>query len=221
MADYIADYTSLSSEVRTWLARNDSTFTARFPVFVSLAESRIYNGAGKPGDPLYSAPVRATIMENNIATVTLTGGIGTLPSDVLQVRKLYRPTDSEGLSYAPPARWEELNADADPSSNPYYYTIEGSTLKVTPSYDGTLNLLYFQQFPAVGPSNTAGPMIQEYGLLYFKAVMFYACGFLKDTDSAGNWLSEYRAAVDGINRVSSEIRMGAQRFRSIAKVMGC
>lgn len=218
MADAIADYDALVSEVKAWCARGDSTFSSRMPMFVSLAENRMYHGHGQMGDPLYSPAIRSRIMEKS-ADVTMTSGSGSLPADALDVRRIYRATDRTGIIYAPPAAFSVMNA-ASGGGSPYYYTIEGATLRVTPTMDGTLSLLYIRKFDPVTTANKAGPMIQEHGLAYFKALMFYAFAFMQDQDQAGAWLAEYRALVDGINRVSADVRNGAQRVRSTVRAIG-
>ena len=61
MADgIVTDYDTLVARVKVWVARSDTTFSNQFPIIVSLAENRIYNGHGKdPNEPLYSAPLRS------------------------------------------------------------------------------------------------------------------------------------------------------------------
>jgi hypothetical protein len=59
----IADYTTLRAAVLSYAARSDSAFTAMFPTFVSLTEARIYDGAGRPGEDVYSPPLRSRAME--------------------------------------------------------------------------------------------------------------------------------------------------------------
>lgn len=220
MADAaIIDYDRLVSEVKTWCARSDSTFSNRFPVFVALAESRIYLGHGKPGDALYSAPLRSKVMETE-GTITLTSGKGTIPADAVHIRRIFRDGDQEGIIYAPPHLFSTMNASAVNGANPYYYTVEGSTLRVTPSMDTNLSILYYKRFDAITLTNKTGPLIEEHGTLYFKAVMAYAMTFMQDMDGANVWLNEYRAAVDGINKVAGDIRTGAQRVRSVTRAIG-
>jgi hypothetical protein len=216
----IADYTTLVSEVKVWCARTtDSTFSNRFPVFVTMAENRIYNGHGQPGDDLYSAPLRTSVMETT-ATVTLTDGEGTLPADFLEARSIFRDGDPIGMLYAPPDKWDVMNVSAISGSPPYYYTTKGDTLLVTPAYTGDVTLSYFKRFDAVSASNPSGALIAEHGAVYFACVMLYAFAFMRDQENAGVWLNEYRAIVDGLNRTSHAKRRGAQSMRMIARAIG-
>jgi len=221
----IADYDTLVAEVKTWCARSDSTFSNRFPTFVSLAENRIYNGHGQPGDDLYSAPLRTKLMETS-ATVTMSTASGTqdsqgsLPSNFLEHRNIYRDGDQTGLVYMPPQKWDVMNAQATAGTYPYYYTVKGSTLYVTPGIDGNLTLEYFCRFDPISTSNKTGAMLVEHGAVYFAATMLYAFSFMRDVPNAGMWLNEYRATIDGLNRTAHAVRRGAQATRMSAKAIG-
>ena len=221
----IADYDTLVAAVKTWAVRSDSTFSAQFPLFVTLAENRIYNGHGQPGDDLYSAPLRTKVMEKS-AAVTMSTASGTqdsqgdLPSDFLEARGIFRPTDPVGLVYMPPQQWDIQNASAIGGSPPYYYTTKASTLYVTPGLDGDLTLTYFARFAPVSASNETGALIAEHGAVYFAACMLYAFSFMRDTQNAAMWLNEYRATVDGLNRTAHAQRRGAQATRMYARAIG-
>lgn len=213
----ITDYATLVAEVKAWSARSDSTFSARFPVFVALAESRIYYGHGDVGDPLYSPPLRSKIQETS-DTLTVTAGSGTLDDDVLMVRKLSRSGEDVGLSYVPPHLWATTNANAT-AGDPLFYTVENRTVRLTPSYTGTLDLLTVVRFSPVTAGNPTGPLIVEHGMLYFNAVMFEAMSFLREIDLAAAWLARYRSMVAGLNRAGAELRTSV-RMRSVARPIG-
>lgn len=213
----ITSYATLVDEVKAWCARSDSTFSARIPVFVALAEDRIYFGNGEPGDPLYSPPLRSKIMEVS-TTVTMTDGLGTLPDDCLEIRRLSRDGDSVGMVYLPPVKFEEQTA-LTWSGNPYYHTMEGTTVRTMPAMTGTLDLLYYRQFDPVTSSND-GPMIQEHGTVYFSAVMYQAMGFMQELELAAGHLAQLRSSISGINRTGAQLRTGGTRVRSAARAIG-
>lgn len=213
----ITDYTSLRSEVQAYCGRSDSTFAARFPTFVALVEDRIYLGQGQDrSEPLYSDPVRAAIMETS-ATVTITSGVGTLPSGCLAVRRITRgTTDTAGLDYMSPDQLAMRLAEAD-SGNPGYYTIEGTSLKVAPTYTGDLTVTYYQRFAAVTSDAPTGSMIDEHGQLYFSACMYEAFSFMQEPDLALSWLARYRSHASGINQTDADLRYSGRRLRIHAR----
>lgn len=213
----ITDYTSLRSEVQAYCGRSDSTFSARFPTFLALVEDRIYLGQGQDrSEPLYSEPVRASIMETS-ATVALTSGVGTLPSGCLAVRRITRgTTDTVGLDYMSPNQLALRLAEAT-GGNPGYYTIEGTSLKVAPAYTGDLTVVYYQRFADVTADAPTGSMIEGHGQLYFAACMYEAFAFMQEPDLALSWLARYRSHVSGINQTDADLRYPGRRLRIHAR----
>lgn len=214
----ITDYDTLVAEAKAWCARSDQTFSNRFPVFVALAESRIYDGYGQPGDPLYSEPLRSTVMETTGGTVTITSGVGTLDEDVLAIKSLTRANDQTGLTYITPQLYQTTSANSS-AGDPYFYTIEGRTLRLVPTFTGTLNMVSYNRFDAITSSNTTGPLIQQHGLLYLNGVMIEAMSFMQEVELAGAWLARFRAMIAGINRAAADLRTST-RVRSVARPIG-
>ena len=214
----ITTYDSLVAEVKAWTARSDSTFSNRFPSFVQMVEDRIYNGSGNPGDPLYSPPLRTRAMETT-AEITITDGVGTLPADPVDLRGLTRAGDDTGLTYAEPASFKTMDVNAG-AGFPYYYTVEGNTLRVSPSWTGTLTASFTKRLAAITQENQTGELIGLHGLLYFNACMFEAYSFMQEPDLALAWLAKYRSMLDGLNRVASSTRTTATRTRIRARAIG-
>jgi len=213
----ITDFSSLRSEVQSYCGRSDTTFAARVEQFVSLAEDRMYLGQGADaGDPLYSAPVRSKIMETT-ATVSLTSGDGVLPAGCLAIRRITRgSSDTAGLSYMTPDQLQLRLAQAS-GGMPGYYTVEGTTLKVAPTYTGDLTVLYYQRFDPITLTNPTGPMLTEHGQLYFSACMFEAFSFMQEPDLAIAWLGRYRSMSAGVNQTSADLRYAGRRLRINAR----
>lgn len=215
----ITDYTTLKGEVQAYCGRSDSTFAARFPMFVALAEDRIYLGHGADErDPLYSPAVRSSMMET-AATVNLTSGTGPLPADYLDCRRISCAANPLGLDFMTPEQLTQRLANA-PAGVPGYYTVEGDTIKVAPQYTGALDLLYNKRFPAITPDVITGSMIQEHGQLYFSAAMFEALSFMQEPELAMAWLSRFRSHAAGINKSAIEQRYAGRRLRIHARPIG-
>lgn len=208
----IIDYDSLVASVRSYAARSDSSFNSQMPTFVGLAEERLYNGFGERGEPLFSAPIRSSTLEA-AGTITVTDGVGALPADYLSMRKLYRPGDTIGLKYMPPER-AEVEEALEASGTPIYYTIEVRNLKLIPSWDGDLTVLYYKRHPDITVTNTTGPMITAHGLAYLEATLIEAFSWMQDGDLAVAHAAKLRGLVSGINKGSNELRFsGPLRVR--------
>lgn len=208
----IEDYTTLRAAIQTWAARTDTTFSNQIPTFVSLAENRLYYGAGKPGDALYTAPLRSDTMEVE-GTVTVTDGEGTLPTELIEIRSISVTDQLTGLEYMPPERFMLYSAN-DPAGIPAYYTIKGRTIEVTPSASVTLDLTYYRYYDAITASNTTGPLIIAHGLIYLSVCLYEAFAFMQDEPSALAHLARARGMIDGANQTSSGVRYkGPLRMR--------
>lgn len=200
----ITEYDSLAAAIKVWCARSDSTFSAQIPNFVALAEDRIYDGYGDRGEQAYSPPLRTKEMETTV-TIALTDGVGTMPDDVIQPRKIYRPTDEIGLTYIQPERWSTVDAGVG-SGTPAYYTIEGETIKVTPSSADELSVLYYKRFPAITDTNKEGPLISARGLIYLEAALFEAFSFIQSVDLALAHAGRCRSLIIGANKTGLALR---------------
>lgn len=209
----IIDYGTLKAEIQTWAVRPDTVFGNRVPVFVEAAEARLYNGAGEPGEELYSAPLRTSVMETT-ATVALTDGVGTMPTNALAVRKIYRDGDRVGITYQPPEQFAVFSANNLTAADGIYYTIEDGSLKLSPPSTVDVFLSYYQSFDPITPTNTTGPLIETHGGIYLAACLFEAFTFLQEGQLAGAHLTRLRSMVAGANRTTAALRTaGPLRIR--------
>lgn len=200
----IADYSTLVAAVKRYAARSDSTFSAAIPDFVGLAEERLYNGHGDPGDPLYSPALRSSVMETS-GTITVTDGAGPIPNDYLAMRKVSRSGDTLGLKYLAPERYE-VQTQIETAGTPVWYTISGSTLSVVPVWDGDIEVIYWKRHTAITASNATGPLLTAHGLLYLEATLIEAFSFLQAGELAIGHATKLKGLVSGANRSASDLR---------------
>jgi len=202
----IADYDSLIASVKSYAARSDSSFNTALPVFVGLAEERLYNGQKDPGgnSGLDSDPLRISVMETS-ATLTLTSGAATLPDTYLAMRALARSGDTIGLKYLPPER-QLVQIEIESAGTPVWYSIQGATLSVVPVWSGTLTAIYYQRFPAITSSNKTGSLMSAAGLCYLEATLIEAFAWMREPEIALGHAAKLRGMIGGINRSATELR---------------
>lgn len=207
----ISDYNSLATAIKTWCARTTSTaFNNQIETFVALAEQRMWNGSGSgPADPLFCDALNAPELETT-ATVAMVAGVGSLPADVSTLRLIRRSGDTVGLDYLPPKQWYiRDNLPIGITDQPGYYTIEQNvSLKVTPSYDGNLTVLYYKRDDALTSVNTSNTTLTTYPLVYLEGCLFEAFSFIQEPDLAMGHFARYRAIVAGINSSIASVRFG-------------
>lgn len=201
----ITDYGTLKAEIQVWAVRPDTTFGNRVPGFVEAAETRLYYGAGEPGEDLYSPPLRSSVMETT-GTVTLTRGVGTMPANALHVRKIYRDGDRVGLTYKPPEQFAVFAANNTAAADGIYYTIEDGELKVSPTSSDDVLLSYYQSFDPITTTNTTGPLLAAHGSIYLAACLFEAFTFLQEGQLAGAHLARMRSLIAGANKTATALR---------------
>lgn len=210
----IVDYAGLVEGVQKWVARSDTTFTNRIPDFVAMAEDRIYNGADlEAKGQLYSAPLRNSTLEHT-ATLTFEDGTADLPTDYLGARKLFRSSDRVGLVYMPPERFAVRGAWSS-GGDPGYYTIEDGAVKLTPTYDGDVSLLYWRKLSALTSetdSNT-NALLVAHPMVYLTAALFEAFSFIQEVDIALGHVARLRAMIAGLNRTASQSRLSGGTLR--------
>lgn len=150
----------LLTALASWSRRSD--LTSVLPDFVMLAESIFNFGEGKPDDPNYISPLRTRAMETN-ATVTISSGSGSLPTDYLAFIDGY--TATRNLTYVPYV-WYTENFPTGQSTDPSFYSILGSS-----AYCGAnFTLKYYAKIGALATSLnwllTASPGAYLHGALY-------------------------------------------------------
>lgn len=200
----ITEYDSLVAAIKVWCARSDSVFSAQIPNFIAMAEDRIYDGYGTIGDPAFSPPLRSKPMEVT-ATVTMTSGVGPVPTDALSIRKLYRATDQVGITYIAPERWSTINAGVG-SGTPVYYTIEAGSIKVVPANSDNLSALYYKRDAAITTGNKNGTVIAAHGVIYLEAALYEAFSFTQAVDLALAHAARCRSLIQGANKTANALR---------------
>lgn len=203
----ISDYNVLVTAIQKWCARSDTTFTGQIETFVNFAELRMNNGQGDPGDPLYCDPLSAPEMET-LATVTITNGSGTMPTDASTVRTITRDGDQAGLTYVSPRQYHTIIQAPSSTGLPNVYTIDQGLIKLDENYSGTINVGYYKVFTPLGPTNLTNTILAKYPLLYLSGSLFEAFSFLQETDLAMGHYARYRSQVAGINTSANSVRFG-------------
>ena len=199
----IDDYAGLKEAMQKWAARSDTTFSNQFDTFLSYAEDRIYNGAGKRGDALYSPALRNRTLETT-ATVAMASGVGALPDRHLATKRLYFDGDRVGLEYLPSERFSVRSAYSQ-GGDPQFYTIRDGSIYTFPATDEDLEIDYYQRLAPLtsdSASNT-NDLLTNHEHVYLAAVLFEAFSFMQSPDKALAHLARLNSAIDGLNGVAS------------------
>lgn len=179
----ITDYTSLKTEVATYLHRDDLTST--IPTFIAHAEIRIAR----------ALRVSQLLTTSNV-TVSAGASTGSLPTGFLEMANVKISTGAE-LQYVPPDRIDKAVSD----TTPWVYTLLGSTIVVggTWTAGGTLACTYWKKETALSDSNTTNWYVTNCpDALLFGALMESA-PFLMNDSRVEIWREFFKGAVDSLN----------------------
>jgi hypothetical protein len=184
-------YANLQTAMSSWLG--NSLNSASYPDMITLFEA--------------AANRRLRVRQQEaMATITMSSGAGTLPTDYLSWRRVNWPGNlAVDLDYVEPTYLYNLYPTA-PQGDPRLFTIEGSTITVRPVDDTSLTLSYFQKIAAL--SATLNWLFVAHPDVYLFGALVEAETFGVNDERAPMWLARRDAIFDEIERLSNKSRGG-------------
>jgi hypothetical protein len=194
-------YADLTAALTNWLQRSD--LAALLPNFVQLFEA--------------CANRRLRVRQQE-ATVELApgNGVAALPPDYLAWRRLtWIGNPRQELAYVEPS-WLQAAYPDLPAGLPRVFTIEGGNILTMPFDPGNtaLELVYFQQIPALA-ANSTNWLISQHPDLYLFGSLTEAQAYTVNAETAALWKARRDELFDEIERLSNKSRgPGAIRVMS-------
>jgi hypothetical protein len=193
-------YSDLTTAIGNWLQRSD--LAALTPNFVQLFEA--------------CANRRLRVRQQEAtAALTPAGGVVALPADYLAWRRLtWTGNPRQELAYVEPS-WLQAAYPDLPADSPRVFTIEGGNIKTMPLEPGNvaLELVYFQQIPALAANSTNWLMSQHPDLYLFGALT-EAQAYTVNAETAALWKARRDELFDEIEKLSNKSR-GAGAVRTM------
>jgi hypothetical protein len=154
----ITNWTDLQTEVASNSNRSD--LTALIPTFIQLAEAEMQR------------ELKLSELETS-ASVSVTAGIGALPTGYAGARALYWDGDrDQALSYVTPDRYNSM-VSSHTGGTPRFYTVQGNQLKTLPQSDGTVVMQYLARFTPLSGTNATNAIITNYPDAYFFGTLMF------------------------------------------------
>jgi hypothetical protein len=186
----LSTYAALQASVASFLHRDD--LTAQIPDFIRLAESDLQ--------------VRAKLSQwDTTATVSLTNGVGALPSDFAQAISITYGGGDYTLPYLPKAQFDAVAASAE-SGEPEYCTIRGSSLLVYPYLTGDVTLAYTARFTPLSDTATSNSLLTLFPDAYLHGTMMHANVWLRDGDGATQSLALFEQDIGRIKKYMADYK---------------
>lgn len=187
----ITTYGELQTAIGNWL--DHSLFTARIPEFIALFEA--------------AANRRLRVREQETATsLTPSAGAAALPADYLAWRRVtWTGSSRVELQYVHPS-YLQAAYPGSPADMPRIFTIEGSTLKLRPVDDTTLELDYFAKVPTLSDSVSTNWLLSAHPDLYLFGALVEAEMFGANDERAPLWKARRDEIFDEIEKLSNKTR---------------
>jgi hypothetical protein len=198
----LGTYALLQSAVADWAARAD--LAPRMADYITMAESR------------FNRELRVRQMETE-ATVTMTEGTGTLPTDFLAMKRVtYQGDPVRELYYQTPAYLQDAYPDTT-ASDPVVYTLEGLSIKVRPITSTSVKLLYWQKIPALADDATTNWLLTAHPDLYLAATLAEVAQWEPDIPDAARYEARTVELIERVSRLSAQAP-GQMQIRNVYRV---
>lgn len=188
-------YAELQTKVIDLLHRTgDAEVTALAPDWIAYAESEL------------QTKVKLLEFETS-TTVPVTAGTGTLPSGYVGMRSVYWDDDTDAaLAYINADAFDAMRNNED---GPGFYTVTGSSIKVSPSDDGNLVMTYLARFTPLSDTDTSNAILTSYPDVYVYGALKHACVWLQDDASLQKFGTMFNAACERINTNNEQRKYGS------------
>jgi hypothetical protein len=198
----LGTYALLQSAVADWAARAD--LSPRMADYITMAESR------------FNRELRVRQMETE-ATVTMTAGTGTLPTDFLAMKRVtYQGDPVRELYYQTPAYLQDAYPDTT-ASDPVVYTLEGLSIKVRPITSTSVKVLYWQKIPALADDATTNWLLTAHPDLYLAATLAEVAQWEPDIPDAARYEARTVELIERVSRLSAQAP-GQMQIRNVYRV---
>jgi hypothetical protein len=174
----------LIAAVASWDHRTgNAAYEALIPDFIALCEADLQ--------------ARCKLLEfETSSTVTITAGVGTLPTGFVAMRSVYWDGDPDRpLSYLTPEQFDALRGSD--SGDGHYYTISGSTIRTTPMGAGSVVTTHSARLTALASGVNA--ILTNFPDAYLYGSLYQAALWRVDDPAGQKWLALFNKAVDRIN----------------------
>ena len=199
----LSSYSGLQTAVATLLMRDD--LAAAIPDWITMCEADVQ---------------RSLQVQDMEAITTLTFSANSvsvsLPSDYSTFRAAYFDTTSTSISASPftiPSVTAQIlfsNYISASTGRPQAFSIIGQTIRVAPVPDTKyyMNLIYYQNLPALSNTNTTNWLLKSYPDAYLYGTALHSAPYLNDDARIQTWAGLYSQALGDIKAQDLFARYG-------------
>lgn len=181
------NYSDLQSSIANWLNRDD--LTSVIPDFIMLAESEIQR------------ILRIRQMLRNAETATDQEAV-LLPSDFLELRHVTLQNENTPLKLASLAEIDLIRKNTGRAGEPTHVAVFNNKFELAPVPDQSyeLEIVYFQQIPALSTTNTSNWLLAAYPDIYLFGALSKAAPFIGEDERIPVWKQEFLGGIQQLNQ---------------------
>ena len=200
------NYTNLALAIGNYLGRTD--LNDQIPLFIELAEARIYYGSDDSSYP--SAPLRIRAMENSTdpSNYGVSAGQGSLalPDRFLAASTLgVMGARYSALELVAPERLQSL---AGQVGLPRFAAIFGDNLRLAPTPDRDYGLIvdYYSKFMPLSPDNPSNWLLTNASGVYLYGALLEAEPYMLHDERMPVWAAMLKSLLSAMNNSNASGR---------------
>lgn len=198
----VTDYTELKASIADWLDRDD--LTNQIPDFITFAEKQMQR------------QVRHYKMVER-SSGALDSQYSAVPADWLEtIRFGISSGDTFTLSLTTLSDLMTRRQNTQNSvGRPQYYAHVGETFELFPTPDATytMELVYYQEIPALSASQTTNWLLTDAPDAYVYGALTQAAPFLGEDERVQTWAQLYANAITSLNAASDRTKQTSAGMR--------
>lgn len=199
------NFGQLKAAVSVWANRSD--VIAQLPVFMELAEQRIYFGMKTDGRVIVE-PLRISQMLETTGVISTSAN--TLPAGFLEAKSIKWVTGGRLL----PLDYIPLEKIESTLGAPAYFSLQNQSVVFSPQFDGQYEMLYYKRFDTPVLDGDANWILQNASGVYLFSIMAeIAGGFLRNMELHQLMQAKYVEAMNSLESQDSAAKSSGGQLR--------
>lgn len=190
-------------------------------------QTAIINHAWRTGDDIFTAavPDLITLLETRLnrrlrikqqetsATITLTSGVGTLPSDYLQWRDIKADSDP-AISLKPmPASYGQTEYPNASGGYANHFYIVDDQITTVPASDANLTITYYANIPVLSVGSPTNWLLTLAPDLYLYGALMESAPFMMDDPRLATWGTLFESALKDVQDTNFKANFSKSTMR--------
>ena len=195
----LSNYSVLRDRIADWLHRDD--LTTIIPEWIRMVEERLNDKFRHPS------------MEET-ATLTLSSRACALPSDFLEMIRVYSDVNTRTRLEAITPEFGDYYANIGYSNAPFYKLEDGS-LYCFQSGATTVSITYYEKIPALSNENTSNWLLLRAPAVYLYGACLEATTYLNDDERAATFGTLFNTALSELKQQGMVHKYGHVTMRRL------